>query len=108
MLRVRERLRRAAVCDRVGAGDDRIRFTSAILPPMSASTIALMKGGLGRGACPSAQARSVEQALRRHLARGWPCTARESTQSWRELLLDLKRPGCRVATKRSLRPTCLL
>ena len=72
MLRVRERLGVLRVCDRVGAGDDRIRFTSAILPPMSASTIALMKGGLGRGACPSAQARSVEQALRRHLcARGW-------------------------------------
>jgi hypothetical protein len=34
------------VCDRLGAGDDRIRFTSAILPP-SASTIALLKGGLG-------------------------------------------------------------
>jgi hypothetical protein len=35
------------VCDRLGAGDDRIRFTSAILPPMLASTIALLKGGLG-------------------------------------------------------------
>jgi hypothetical protein len=114
---------RSALQDRRGAAASaarsrfagRLQITSAIPPPMSASTIALLKGGLGRPACPSAQARSVEQALRQHLcARDWhmhgtrehavvartatrPETARHS--SGYETIARPYSPSCRPSTE---------
>ena len=63
-------VRAPRVRDRTGQGADRIRFSSALLPPYARRSKSLV--GLIDG-------------------------VRESAQSWRELLLDLKRRGLAVA-----------
>ena len=162
------------VRDRVGQGSERIRFSSAILPPyarrskslevlipilylkgvstgdfeealvallgkdaggLSATTVGPAQGRLVRRAPALEQARSLRQALRLLLGRRHPRAGppggrravpaghhrrhpggqervvglidgvRESAQSWRELLLDLKRRGLAMAPGVSRSPT---